>query len=56
METEKGQVVTAGQTVLRMALAGKKKVEIAVPENRLGELNEAQEIRISLWAKPDKTY
>ncbi len=53
VEIEKGQVVAAGQTVLRLALEGKKEVVIAVPENRLDELNEAQEIRISLWANPE---
>ena len=56
VEIEKGQVVAAGQTVLRLALEGKKEVVIAVPENRLNELNETQEIRISLWANPDKSY
>ena len=56
VEIEKGQVVAAGQTVLRLALEGKKEVVIAVPENRLVELNEAQEIRISLWANPDRSY
>lgn len=53
---EKGQVVAAGQTVLRVALDGKKEVVIAVGENRLDELKEAHEIQVSLWANPDKTY
>ena len=53
---EKGQVVAAGQTVLRVATEGNKEVVIAVPENRLDELRAAQEISISLWARPEKSY
>jgi RND family efflux transporter MFP subunit len=34
VEGEVGQVVAAGQTVLRLALAEEKEVRIAVPENR----------------------
>ena len=58
VEAEKGQVVTAGQTILKLALAGKKEVAIAVPENRLDELKDTdnQEILISLWSNPDRTY
>lgn len=53
---EKGQVVSAGQTVLQLATEDHKEVVIAVPENRLDELKGAQEIAISLWANPDKSY
>lgn len=56
VEVEKGQVVTAGQTVLRLALEGNKEVMIAVPENRLEELKNADQIRVSLWANPDRSY
>jgi multidrug efflux system membrane fusion protein len=41
---------------LRLATEGNKEVVIAVPENRLDELKAAQEISISLWADPDKSY
>ena len=56
VEGEVGQVVAAGQTVLRLALAEEKEVRIAVPENRLGELKRADEISIRLWADPDTRY
>jgi multidrug efflux system membrane fusion protein len=53
---EAGQVVAAGQTVMRMARGDEREVVISVPENRLNELKTANDIRISLWADPDVTY
>ena len=56
VEAEVGQVVAAGQTVMRLALAQEKEVVIAVAENRLDELHQADDVRISLWADPDTRY
>ena len=56
LEAEVGQVVAAGQNVMRLARTGEKEVEISVPENKLGELNAAREIAITLWAAPRKVY
>ncbi len=53
---ESGQVVSAGQTVLRLARPEEKEVVFNVAENRLDELRGASAIRISLWAQPDQTY
>jgi multidrug efflux system membrane fusion protein len=53
---EAGQVVAAGQAVLRLAQPGEKEVWISVPENRLGELRAAPELKVSLWAAPHKLY
>lgn len=47
-----GQVVNAGQPVLRLARPEAKEVAIAVPENRLAALNSAQSITVNLWADP----
>ncbi len=49
---ELGQVVAAGQPVVKLALSDEKEVVIAVPENRRAELAQAQEIKIELWALP----
>ena len=49
-----GQVVAAGQTVVRLALDGEKEILITVPENRLPEIQSAQAIEVTLWAAPDK--
>lgn len=53
---EAGQVVAAGQAVIRLARTDEKEVLIAVPENRVTELGKAGELTVSLWAAPDKRY
>jgi len=50
-----GQVVSAGQPVLRIARPEEKEVAIAIPENRLAEMRAARSIQISLWAAPGTT-
>lgn len=56
VEADVGQVVAAGQTVVRVARDGEKEVLITVPENRLPEVQAAQRIEVSLWAAPDRRY
>ena len=53
---EVGQVVAAGQSVMKLARTDDREVVISVPENRLGELSASREIAISLWADPAKIY
>lgn len=53
---EVGQVVAAGQPVVKLARTGEREVDISIPENRLAELNAARRFDISLWAYPDKIY
>ena len=53
---EVGQVVTAGQTVIKVARTDEKEVVISIAENRLADLNVAKEITITLWADPSKIY
>lgn len=47
-----GQVVSAGQAVLRVARPEEKEVAIAIPESRLAELKAAKSLLIGLWADP----
>jgi RND family efflux transporter MFP subunit len=47
-----GQVIAAGQAVLRVARPEEKEVAIAIPESRLAELKTAKILAISLWADP----
>lgn len=51
---EVGQVVAAGQMVLRVARRGEVEVVINVPENRLADVNKADRVKIDFWAQPDK--
>jgi RND family efflux transporter MFP subunit len=47
---DSGQVVGAGQAVLRVARPEEKEVAIAIPESRLAELKGAKNLAVSLWA------
>ncbi|MET0441187.1 MAG: efflux RND transporter periplasmic adaptor subunit [Casimicrobiaceae bacterium] len=53
---EAGQVVTAGQTMFKMAREEEREVAISVPENRIGELRRADTLGVVLWANPQKLY
>jgi RND family efflux transporter MFP subunit len=56
VSAEVGQVVTAGQPVVRVAREEEREVVIAVPENRLDEVKGAGRLAVALWAAPDKLY
>lgn len=49
---EAGQVVTAGQPVLRLARPEQKEIAIAVPEGRVAELRTSKQFTVNLWADP----
>jgi len=53
---EAGQVVAAGQPVMRLARTSEREIAIAVPENRLGELKSAPQVAAVLWADPKRLY
>ena len=48
-----GQVVSAGQPVMRFARPEEKEVAIAVPEGRLAELKASHDLLVTFWARPD---
>lgn len=52
---EAGQVVSSGQTVITLVEDGAREIEIQVPENRLGELQQAGQIKVNFWALPGIT-
>lgn len=47
-----GQVVAAGQAVATLARSAETEVVVDVPENRLADVRDAQQVRIALWADP----
>lgn len=53
INAEAGQVVTAGQPILTLVQDGEREVEISVPENRVEEVRNAQQINVSFWALPE---
>jgi multidrug efflux system membrane fusion protein len=50
VDAEAGQVVAAGQSIVRLAPALDKEVAVAIPESRLAELRRAPAVRVTLWA------
>lgn len=53
VNVEAGQVVSAGQAVMTLVKGGEREIEINVPENRIDEMRNAQQVNISFWALPD---
>ena len=47
-----GQVVSAGQAVMRLARPEEKEVAIAVPEGKLAALKSGSNVAVNLWAEP----
>jgi multidrug efflux system membrane fusion protein len=56
VNTEPGQIVSPGQSIVRLAQTVEKEVVISVPENRLQDLQAASAIRVNLWADPERFY
>jgi multidrug efflux system membrane fusion protein len=56
ISAEVGQVVSAGQEVMRLAQLGEKEVVVSVPEGRLDELRAVDQVAITLWAAPDARF
>ena len=58
--TEAGQVVAAGQPIMKIANPQEKELSISVPESKLGAFKgkaaAPRELRVALWSNPDKYY
>jgi RND family efflux transporter MFP subunit len=50
VDAEVGQVVAAGQSVIRLARTGEMEVLIGIPEQQLALLKHAPEVQVRLWA------
>lgn len=53
---EPGQVLAAGQPVLKLAHSGEKEVVLNAPESQLARFKPGQDVAISLWADPAKLF
>jgi RND family efflux transporter MFP subunit len=54
IDAEVGQVVQAGTPVVRVARTDEKEVVIGVPEDQVDELRQGGEVRVRLWADPNR--
>ncbi|HTT12796.1 MAG TPA: efflux RND transporter periplasmic adaptor subunit [Burkholderiaceae bacterium] len=50
LDAEAGQVVTAGQSVVRIARTEEKEVAVSIPEGQLEALRRISDVRVRLWA------
>ncbi|NMG64979.1 efflux RND transporter periplasmic adaptor subunit [Azoarcus indigens] len=53
---EAGQVVAAGQAVMRLARPGEREVEIYLPESRVGGVAPGAEVEVRSWISPERRY
>ncbi len=56
VEAESGQIVAAGQIIVKLAQPQQQEVVISVPENRLRDVQTASVLKVNLWAKPERFY
>ena len=56
LNAEAGQVVVAGQSVVRVARLGEKDAVISVAENQIAAVKANPNAKIALWANPAKIY
>jgi RND family efflux transporter MFP subunit len=49
---EPGQVVAAGQTVIRLAHSGEVEISTSVPEDQVGRMRVGMPAQVALWASP----
>jgi multidrug efflux system membrane fusion protein len=50
LEVEKGQVVAAGQPVVKLAQLDEKEIHFDIPEQHLSEIKNHQHVTVSLWS------
>lgn len=55
-EIDVGQVVSPGQTVLRLAADGDREVQIDLPEHMISRLDIGQKVAVELWSQPGKRF
>jgi len=54
VDAEVGQVVAAGNPVVRVAQIGEKEIVIGIPEDKVDTLRRISDVRVRTWAKPDE--
>jgi multidrug efflux system membrane fusion protein len=54
LEAEIGQVVAAGQPIVKLARLDEKEIRIDIPEQRVAGIELHQKVRVTLWAGDDR--
>ncbi|QCX49472.1 efflux RND transporter periplasmic adaptor subunit [Ralstonia pseudosolanacearum] len=55
VDAEVGQVVSAGQPVVRVAQTAEKEVVVGIPEDQVDALRKSPDVRVKLWAAPSRS-
>jgi RND family efflux transporter MFP subunit len=53
INAEINQVVSAGQSIITLVKDGALEVEISIPENRIEEVRNVQQVSVTFWAQPN---
>lgn len=53
---EPGQVVAAGQPIMKVARSGEKEVVLNAPEGQLARFRVGEEVAIALWSDPQRLF
>ena len=53
---EVGQVVSAGQTIIRLAQDGEREVAIAIPESQFADFKVGMKAEVTLWGEGSENY
>ncbi len=56
LEVEKGQVVAAGQPVVKLAQLDEKEIHFDIPEQRISEIKNQQSVTVSLWSGGERKF
>ncbi|QPK64484.1 efflux RND transporter periplasmic adaptor subunit [Methylomonas sp. LL1] len=56
LEVETGQVLAAGQPIVKIAQLDEKEIPIDIPEHRIADIGLRQEVSVSLWAGGDRRF
>lgn len=56
INVETGAVVSPGQPVLTLAADGDREVLVSIAESRIDELKRAQDLQVTLWARPGRSW
>ncbi len=56
LEVEKGQVVAAGQPIVKLAQLDEKEIHFDIPEQRVAEIKNQQNVTVSLWTAGERRF
>ena len=56
LDVEKGQVVAAGQSIVKLAQLDEKEIHFDIPEQRVAEIKNHQSVTVGLWSAGERKF